>query len=120
MEAPTLTQSQCEALVDILVLTMYTDGHLSLQEDEALKQKIKALPWDPNQSPSIYLSQSIAEAREVEEISQAVKALEEKAAILETPEAKAFALHQATSVLGCDEIIDEEKEFQSALKWALK
>jgi|GEM_PF-4144366 len=99
---------------------MYSDGHLSLLEDANLKKKIENLNWEEGQSSSMYLNQSIANARDADEIEEIIKIIETKAEILKTPEAKSFALQMAMDLLGCDEIIDSEKEFLSALKWALR
>lgn len=119
MDTTTLTQPQREAILDILVLAMYSDGHLSLLEDDNLKAKIDSLNWDPNMSASIYLGESVAAARDTEGMTEVLKAVEEKAKILETPEVKNHAYELAVEMLRCDDIAEDEKEFLSALKYSL-
>jgi len=79
MDTKVLTQPQREAITDILVLTMYSDGHLSLLEDANLKKKIENLNWEEGQSSSMYLNQSIANARDADEIEEIIKIIETKA-----------------------------------------
>ncbi|MEM6886481.1 MAG: hypothetical protein AAF571_15775 [Verrucomicrobiota bacterium] len=119
MRKPTLTQNQCEAIADILVVAMYADGHISLLEDENLNEKIDALGWDENQSPSFYLNLSIAKSRAADTLDKAKSILEDRSAILETQEIKDYTYRKTIDLLQSDGLTDEEKEFIVVLRSAL-
>ncbi len=58
-----LAQSEREAIVDLLHLCLYADGHISLQEGQFLAEVVNVIGWDTNLAFSSYESRSIAAAR---------------------------------------------------------
>ena len=58
-----LRQSEREAIVDLLHLCLYADGHIGVQESTLLSDVVEKLGWDANLSFSSYESRSIADAR---------------------------------------------------------
>ncbi|WP_247217160.1 hypothetical protein [Synechococcus sp. C9] len=56
-------QPQREALVDLLLLGMYTDHLLSVAEGDLLAAKLGDLPWESGQALSIYLQVNMPKIR---------------------------------------------------------
>ena len=117
----TLTQKQCEAFADILVLAMCIDGHFSLLEEEAIQKEIESINWDENLSPSIHLSSSIARARDVAGSNEQVRVyLEELAPLFADPAAALFVMNETLKVLKSDGTNTDEGVFTAQLKAILK
>ncbi|MEX1116282.1 MAG: hypothetical protein WEB53_13595 [Akkermansiaceae bacterium] len=116
-----LTQPQCEALADILVLAMCIDGHFSLLEEEEIQKEIERADWDENLSPSLHLSASIARARDVAGSTEQVRIyLEELAPLFSDPDAALFVMNVTQKVLNSDGTNADEGVFTSQLKAILK
>ena len=60
------TQEQREAFLDLLLLGMYVDGKLSLQEMEALNQDVQTLSDETGVSWDAYISSALHKIRSVE------------------------------------------------------
>jgi len=65
-QGESLTQSQREALIDLLLFGMYADNLLSIAEHQFLDDEIEELVWDSPTSPGAYLSVAIHRVRSVE------------------------------------------------------
>lgn len=116
-----LTQEQCEAFADVLVLAMCMDGHFSLLEEDEIQNKISSVGWDENLSPQIHLSKSIAKARDVAGSPDAIKAhLETLVPILGHEDIAAFVVESAAKVLDSDGTKPEEATFLAQLKAVLR
>lgn len=116
-----LTQEQCEAFADILVLAMCIDGHFSLLEEEEVQKEIESTNWDDNLSPSLHISSSIARARDVAGSTDQVKLyLEQLAPLFADPTAAEFVMGQTLKVLNSDGTNPDEGVFFSQLKAILK
>lgn len=63
--AESATQDQREALMDLLVLTMYADHHLALAEQDSLDAHGERLEWTSVTSLKDFLAESIVRARDV-------------------------------------------------------
>lgn len=112
MSKPNLTQKQCEAVADILVLAMCIDGHFSLTEEEKIISKISSLGWDPDLSPDHHLNLSIARARDVADSPEKTKIyVEKRAEVLADSEIKKFAFEKAVNLLNSDGLKKEEGTF---------
>lgn len=117
----TLTQKQCEAFADILVLAMCIDGHFSLLEEEEIQKEIDGINWDENLSPSIHTSSSIARARDVAESTEQVRVyLETLAPLFSDPAAAQFVMTETLKVLNSDGTNADEGVFTAQLKAILK
>ncbi len=117
----TLTQKQCEAFADILVLAMCIDGHFSLLEEEAIQKEIDGIGWDENLSPSLHISSSIARARDVAGSTEQVRLyLEELAPLFADPAAAQFVTNETLKVLTSDGTNADEGVFTAQLKAILK
>jgi len=120
MKTPKLTQLQCETIADILVVSIYADGHLSSIEANNMAEKINDLGWDENQSPSVHINNSIAKYREtVDKIELAKDVLLEKAEILGSEEVRNYCFNKAYELLRCDGVTREERELIVLLRYAL-
>ena len=116
-----LTQQQCEAFADILVLAMCIDGHFSLLEEEAIQQEISSIGWDENLSPDLHLSSAIARARDVAGSADAVKAyLEALVPVIGEAAIARFVVGETVKLLDSDGTNDDEGTFLSQLKSILK
>lgn len=58
-----LTQSQREAMVDLLHYCMYADNLVTISEARFIEAKVKAYNWDPKISFEYYQGKSIGAAR---------------------------------------------------------
>lgn len=117
----TLTQPQCEAFADVLVLAMCIDGHFSLLEEEEIQKKIDGIGWDENLSPSLHISSSIARARDIAGSTEQVRIYLEKLAPLFADQAIArFVTDETVKVLNSDGTNADEGVFTSQLKFILK
>lgn len=112
-----LTQKQCEAFADILVLAMCIDGHFSLAEEEEIQKEIEGIGWDENLSPALHLSSSIAKARDIIGQPEKVRTyLEALVPIIGEPEIAHFIFAETLNVLNSDGINADEGVFTSQLK----
>ena len=116
-----LTQKQCEAFADILVLAMCIDGHFSLAEEEEIQKEIESIDWDESLSPALHLSSSIAKARDI--IGQPEKVriyLEALVPVIGEPKIASFIFAETLNVLSSDGTNADEGVFTSQLKAILK
>lgn len=58
-------QTQREALLDLLVWTMYVDHHLALTEREKIEHDAEAMPWTGKLSLGDFLDSAIVRTRDV-------------------------------------------------------
>ena len=58
-----LTQTQREAIVDLLHYCMYADSLISISESSFVAAKVQAFNWDPNVAFESYQGKSIGAAR---------------------------------------------------------
>lgn len=61
--AEQLTQTEREAIVDLLHLCLYADAHISLKEGNFISDVVEVIGWDENLSFAGYESRSVAGAR---------------------------------------------------------
>jgi hypothetical protein len=112
-----LTQKQCEAFADILVLAMCIDGHFSLLEEEEIQKEIDSIGWNENLSPSIHVSSSIARARDVAGSTEQVRIYLESLVPLFSDQAQAqFVLSETQKLISVDGTVADEGVFVSQLK----
>jgi len=116
-----LSQEQCEAFADVLVLAMCIDGHFSLLEEEAIQKEIDSIGWDENLSPGIHLSSSISKARDIAGSTDQVRAYVEGLApkFGDAGTAK-FVFEETLKVLNSDGTNADEGTFIAQLKAILK
>ena len=62
-----LTQSQREAIADLLHYCVYADNHVALAETAVIEDVVSNFTWDPRSSFGAFEARSIAAAREAKE-----------------------------------------------------
>ena len=60
---PAIEQPEREAIIDLLLLAIYIDGHLSLAESSEFDTAADSLGWDSITGPSVYISTATDRAR---------------------------------------------------------
>ncbi len=106
-------QSQKEAIIELLIMTMYADKSLKLEEDEAIRGYIETLEWESPISVEYYLGVATAKVRKALESSdKTYSLLEDISNRVQTVELKKQVLQICNHLAMADsEISNEEKEF---------
>jgi hypothetical protein len=114
-----MTTPQREAIIDLLLLAIYSDSHISLTEEQALERAITEQGWDSDYPKDLYLAKASARARAASESDETIKAkIKECAAHFTTPPAQASAYSIVHSVLSADGMAEPEQQFLSKLNKA--
>lgn len=66
-----MTQAQREAIIDLLTLAIYTDAHLSLQEDELLESTVATLGWESEFPKQLFIEKAWGIARSAADTAEA-------------------------------------------------
>lgn len=114
-------QGQTEAMVDLLLLGMYSDSLISLAENDFIEQAAQQLPWDSGISLSGYLQRVIPKVRAVKgNLEKEGEFLQGIAERLGDAEAKQTALDQLNALLAADGVVQLEEAFMAQVEKALK
>jgi hypothetical protein len=117
---PKMTQPQREALFDLLSLSIYADAHISLAEEDLLKQAFVKKGWKSSYPKDLFIEESFARAREASESDETVfDYLNERAAEFTTKAAQKEACDVLNAILEGDGMSAEENEFYSLFIQAL-
>lgn len=113
-------QPSREALVDLLVWTMFVDHHLALTEHEKLDELTADLPWTSILDLRDFFSESVARARGVLDNAQATaEYLASIAGHLEGEETRRNAVAACERIMGADgKMTPEEIRHLRAVKKA--
>ena len=114
------SQSQTEALVDLLLLGIYSDNLISLAESDFIDQESEQLPWESGISFGGYLQRVIPKVRAVKGPEKESEFLLHVAARLGDSEAKQQALDELTALLASDGLVQLEATFVEQVKTALQ
>lgn len=112
------SQAQREALVDLLVWTMYVDRAIRAEENDELDEITFQLNGKSSIPVSQYLPQSIAKIRNCwhDDVESQVL-LEELSMYLDSPEIRAQALNMCQQLAAADgDLANEEITFMQRLK----
>jgi len=120
MSTDTLTQPQRESLINILVLGMYSDGLLSLSEDESLNGFLDALKWESGTGRTVFLTDSITRANHISSEADLADYIQSNANTFDTAESKKAALDALTEFLKTDGLSEAEAPFLSKISQALQ
>lgn len=117
-----MQQRQREAMVDLLVWTMYADKVLALPENDRLDHMAEDLTWESTTPFSHYLNMSTAKVRDVlGNEDKAEELLNDISRRLETPAARQEAYDACCDLAQSDgEVVDEEVQFLNKLKSTLR
>lgn len=120
MSINTLNQAQRESLINILVLGMYSDGHLSILEDDSLNALLDSLAWESGTSRSVFLNDAISRATRFADDAAGAEYLRSNSRVFDSAQAKAAALEMLTSFLKVDGVAETEAQFLTQVVAALK
>ena len=106
-------QTQKEAIVELLIMTMYADKTLKIEEEEAIRRYIETLDWKSPMSVEYYLGIAIAKVRKALESPEKIRCfLEDISDRVKTVELKKQVLQICMNLTISDsEVSTEEKEF---------
>lgn len=114
-------QTQREALVDLLVLSMYVDSDLSLSEDAVLQAQIDSFQWEGALPVEYYINNTIDRVRAIRNTETSVDTmLAYIADRLNDYEARMTAAGICERLLNADGKADPEKVFLQKVQTALK
>jgi hypothetical protein len=109
-----MTQPQREALFDLLSLSIYADAHVSLAEEDLLKQTFVKKGRKSDYPKDLFIEESFARAREASESDETVfDYLNKRAAVFTTKGAQKEACDVLNAILESDGMEAEENEFYS-------
>lgn len=115
-----MTQTQREALFDLLTLSIYADSHISLTEEALLESAFIAEGWDSEYPKNLFLEKSFARAREAADSDEATQAyVAARAAAFTDAASQAEAVGVVTNIVSRDGLTQEEMRFIALLKACL-
>ncbi|MBK1880809.1 hypothetical protein JIN85_00195 [Luteolibacter pohnpeiensis] len=98
-----MTQESRQAIIELLLLSIYTDDHLSLAEDAVLNQAIETLNWESEEPREEFLSQTFALVRETHpDTAKTQEFFVSRAQAIKAEGCQGEALTWLTKVLGSD------------------
>lgn len=115
-----MTQPQREAILDLVILALFADSHLSLKEDTALQAAFDKIGWESVKPRDIFFCNSMNRARKAAESEEGMSAyLKDRAGVLSTVWSKADAFSMLQSILASDGVTEDEKAFLGRVKAVL-
>lgn len=103
LEIPDLVQAQREAIVDLLLLGMYADQHISLTEQDVLAEAVETMGWDAWFAYSVYFQRIIPQVREAHlSPERTQKFLATISARLDNVDVMKFAIEKFSALLCLD------------------
>jgi hypothetical protein len=97
------TQTEREAIVDLLHFCMYADKHIAISEDDMIEKVARTMNWDPKISYEYYEGKSTGTARaalaDEDARSKFMKDLHDR---LKSKESRSFALKVADDLMKVD------------------
>ncbi len=113
-------QTQREALVDLCLLGMYSDGLVSLAEQDFIEHESTQLQWESGISFNGYLQRTIPKIRAVKNDPQKMKELiQDISKRLGSDEFKRRATADIETLLSADGLVKLEEEFLTQVKTAM-
>ena len=122
MEISRLTDPQRKALLDILILAMYADGHLDLGEDARLQRLLTAMGVNTEYDRDRVLDDSITRLRAHAQNPQLARTQAVQLAQLFTDPEQCRGVYQLIEqqVNSDNSVVPAEHEFLSAMQQALR
>lgn len=111
-----MLQKQREALVDLLVMSLYADNLIRTVEEEGLREKLATLHWESSKPLEYYLNEAITRVRDVRSSPEALDGFIEFASErLQTKSMREKAWEWVNQLFYCDRQLSE-RESQLARK----
>jgi len=122
MEISRLTDSQRQALLDLLILAMYADGHLDLGEDARLERLLASMGVETEYDRGRLLDDSITRLRVYSQNPQLARTYAAQLARSFTDPEQCRGVYQLIEqqVNSDTSVVPAEHEFLSAMREALK
>lgn len=115
-----MTQPQREAALDLIILSVFADSHVSLKEDSSLDAALEKIGWESMKPRDIFLCNSMNRARKATESETALGIyIKEKTLALTSVWSKTEAFSMLQSVLSSDGVTEDEKAFLARVKAAM-
>ncbi|MBK8092749.1 MAG: hypothetical protein IPK32_12390 [Verrucomicrobiaceae bacterium] len=116
-----MTQPQREAALDLIILAIFVDAHVSIKEDASLQAALDKIGWEALKPREIFFCNSMNRARNACETPAATAAyIAERGNVLSGVWTKTETLCLLASVLASDGVTVEESAFLAQVKAALK
>ncbi|HWD93043.1 MAG TPA: tellurite resistance TerB family protein [Verrucomicrobiae bacterium] len=121
MEISRLTDQQRKALLDLLILAMYADGRLDLEEDARLNRLLTAMGFETEYDRDRQLDESITRLREFSQNPQVARTRAVQLAQSFTDPEQCRGVYQLMEqqVNSDNSVVPAEHEFLSAIRQAL-
>src|SRR6185369_6809006 len=122
MEIARLTEQQRQALLDLLILAMYSDGHLDLVEDARLERLLETMGVATEYDRGRLLDASVTRLRDYSQNAElARKRAVELARSFTDPEQRRGLYQILEQQISSDNtVVPAEHEFLSAIRQALQ
>jgi hypothetical protein len=122
MEITRLTDQQRKALLDLLILAMYADGRLDLEEDARLNRLLTAMGFETEYDRDRQLDESITRLREYSQNPQVARTRAVQLAQSFTDPEQCRGVYQLIEqqVNSDNSLVPAEHEFLSAIRQALR
>jgi hypothetical protein len=122
MEITRLTDQQRKALLDLLILAMYADGRLDLEEDARLNRLLTAMGFETEYDRDRQLDDSITRLREYSQNPQVARTRAVQLAQSFTDPEQCRGVYQLVEqqVNSDNSVVPAEHEFLSSIRQALK
>lgn len=118
--APKLSQTEREAMVDLLHLCTYADAHISLKEGEFISEVVGVIGWDENLAFQSYEAKSVAAARAARADEGGKKEfIADAASRLKSPAARELAVALCRDLLASDGVAAREEALLNQIRAAL-
>lgn len=109
-----------QALVELLLLALYLDNHLSLLEDSVLEDALKAIGWSATNPEDVSITAAFATAREAGSCEMKTEEfLQQRASLLKGTGEATLAYNWLGRILGSDGISGAESRFLNRAKTLL-
>jgi hypothetical protein len=112
-----MTQAEREALLDLLILSIFTDSHLSLKEDEALQTALEKVGWGATKPRDIFICTSMNRARKAADSETTLNDyLSSRASVFREAASQSAALNLLQQVFASDGTAPSEGAFLARVK----
>lgn len=111
-----MNQTQREAIIELLTLAIYTDAHLSLQEDELLEATIATLGWESEFPKALFVEKAWVAARNAADTTEATTAfVQQRATLFPQSPSQSVVYSLVHQTLAADGLNPEENTFLKLL-----
>lgn len=100
------------ALIELLLLALYRDNHLSLLEDEALEKALRAIGWNASNPSDVSITAAFATAREACSCElKSEEFIKARASVIKASGESSLAFEWLGRILGADGMSGGENRF---------